>query len=59
MVSEHALRTGSELAARLLGEWDERLDAWTRMGARLTVTAIDDGRRCAREVDRWLATRRA
>jgi len=28
-----------------------------RMGARLTVTAIDDGRRCAREVDRWLATR--
>ena len=28
-----------------------------RMGSRLTVTAIDDGRRCAREVDRWLATR--
>jgi len=28
-----------------------------RMGARLTVTAIDDGRKCAREVDRWLATR--
>jgi glutamate synthase (NADPH) small chain len=28
-----------------------------RMGARLTVTAINDGRRCAREVDRWLATR--
>ncbi|MFT3865043.1 MAG: glutamate synthase subunit beta [Solirubrobacterales bacterium] len=28
-----------------------------RMGARLTVTAIDDGRRCARRVDRWLATR--
>ena len=28
-----------------------------RMGSRLTVTAIDDGRRCAREVTRWLATR--
>jgi NADPH-dependent glutamate synthase beta subunit-like oxidoreductase len=28
-----------------------------RMGSRLTVTAIDDGRRCAREVARWLATR--
>jgi glutamate synthase (NADPH) small chain len=28
-----------------------------RMGARLTVTAIDDGRRCAAEIDRWLATR--
>jgi glutamate synthase (NADPH/NADH) small chain len=28
-----------------------------RMGARLTVTAIDDGRRCARAVDKWLATR--
>ena len=30
-----------------------------RMGARLTVTAINDGRLCAREVERWLATRRA
>ena len=30
-----------------------------RMGARLTVTAINDGRRCAREVERWLATRTA
>jgi glutamate synthase (NADPH/NADH) small chain len=30
-----------------------------RMGARLTVTAINDGRRCAREVERWLATRSA
>jgi glutamate synthase (NADPH/NADH) small chain len=29
-----------------------------RMGARLTVTAINDGRSCAREVSRWLATRR-
>jgi glutamate synthase (NADPH) small chain len=28
-----------------------------RMGSRLTVTAINDGRRCARAVDRWLATR--
>ena len=28
-----------------------------RMGSRLTVTAIDDGRRCGRAVDRWLATR--
>ncbi len=28
-----------------------------RMGARLTVTAINDGRRCAHAVDRWLATR--
>jgi glutamate synthase (NADPH/NADH) small chain len=28
-----------------------------RMGARLTVTAINDGRKCAREVDRWLASR--
>jgi glutamate synthase (NADPH) small chain len=28
-----------------------------RMGSRLTVTAIDDGRRCAREVAGWLATR--
>jgi glutamate synthase (NADPH/NADH) small chain len=28
-----------------------------RMGARLTVTAIDDGRRCGRVVDSWLATR--
>ena len=28
-----------------------------RMGSRLTVTAIDDGRRCARAVDKWLATR--
>jgi glutamate synthase (NADPH/NADH) small chain len=30
-----------------------------RMGARLTVTAINDGRRCAHEVERWLQTRRA
>jgi glutamate synthase (NADPH/NADH) small chain len=30
-----------------------------RMGARLTVTAINDGRLCAREVERWLSTRRA
>lgn len=30
-----------------------------RMGARLTVTAINDGRRCAHAVDRWLATRSA
>ena len=30
-----------------------------RMGARLTVTAINDGRLCAREVERWLTTRRA
>jgi hypothetical protein len=29
------------------------------MGARLTVTAINDGRRCAHEVERWLQTRRA
>jgi len=29
------------------------------MGARLTVTAIDDGRRCAAEVERWFSTRRA
>ncbi len=28
-----------------------------RMGARLTVTAIDDGKRCAQVVDRWLVTR--
>jgi glutamate synthase (NADPH/NADH) small chain len=28
-----------------------------RMGSKLTVTAIDDGRRCARAVDQWLATR--
>jgi glutamate synthase (NADPH) small chain len=28
-----------------------------RMGARLTVTAINDGRACARAVDAWLATR--
>jgi glutamate synthase (NADPH/NADH) small chain len=28
-----------------------------RMGSRLTVTAINDGRRCAHQVDRWLATR--
>jgi glutamate synthase (NADPH/NADH) small chain len=28
-----------------------------RMGARLTVTAINDGRACARAVDGWLATR--
>jgi glutamate synthase (NADPH/NADH) small chain len=28
-----------------------------RMGARLTVTAINDGRACARAVDSWLATR--
>jgi glutamate synthase (NADPH) small chain len=28
-----------------------------RMGARLTVTAINDGRRCAREVEKWLASR--
>jgi glutamate synthase (NADPH/NADH) small chain len=30
-----------------------------RMGSRLTVTAINDGRRCAHAVDRWLATRSA
>jgi glutamate synthase (NADPH) small chain len=28
-----------------------------RMGSRLTVTAINDGRLCGRTVDRWLATR--
>jgi glutamate synthase (NADPH/NADH) small chain len=30
-----------------------------RMGSRLTVTAINDGRRAAHAVDRWLATRSA
>ncbi len=31
LVSEHARRTGSGLAARLLTDWDERLDGWTKV----------------------------
>jgi glutamate synthase (NADPH/NADH) large chain/glutamate synthase (ferredoxin) len=31
LVSEHARRTGSGLAARLLADWDERLDGWTKV----------------------------